>query len=146
MHVIVRKTTDKDFPALLTLLEEFARFQKTPEKFTNSLERMQEERDFFNALVAENEQQEIVGFATYYFAYFSWSGKGMFLDDLYIKPAFRGQGIGGKLMQTIIAIARRENCHKLHWQVSHWNQPAIEYYESLGASFDHTEMNCEISF
>jgi GNAT superfamily N-acetyltransferase len=68
------------------------------------------------------------------------------MDDLYVKPAYRGKGIGKRLLNQVIDFAKQTGCHKLHWQVSSWNQPAIEFYQSLGATIDPVESNCDLVF
>lgn len=109
----------------------------------NSVERMREEAAFFNAFVVK-DVEEIVGFASYFFTYHSWSGKGMYLDDLYVTASHRSKNIGNKLMDKIIETAKNNGCHSLRWLVSEWNKPAINYYEKLGADVSHTEMTCEL--
>jgi GNAT superfamily N-acetyltransferase len=140
---IIQPIKESDFPELIELQKEFAIFQKTPEKFTNTLERMLGEKEFFNAFVAK-EEETIVGFATYFYTYHSWSGKGMHLDDLYVKESHRSQNLGSQLMNKVIETARQTGCHSLRWLVSEWNKPAIAYYKKLGADVIRTEMNCEL--
>lgn len=87
---------------------------------------------------------EIIGFASYYFAYFSWTGKSIYLDDLYVKENFRGFGIGSALMESIFHLGRKNNCKKVRWQVSNWNSQAIEFYKKLGAVINEVEVNCDL--
>jgi len=70
----------------------------------------------------------------------------LYMDDLYVRPDFRGAGVGTKLINEVIAFAKAENCKKLRWQVSEWNQPAIDFYKSLGANVDAVESNCDLVF
>lgn len=143
MNSIIQPIKESDFPELIELQKEFAIFQKTPEKFTNTLERMLTEKEFFNAFVVK-EEETIVGFATYFYTYHSWSGKGMHLDDLYVKASHRSQNLGSQLMDKVIETAQQTGCHSLRWLVSEWNKPAIAYYKKLGTDVTHTEMNCEL--
>ena len=83
MTAVIKKASPEDFSRIFTLIQEFALFQKTPEKVSNSVAQMKEEVEFFNGLVAVVDQK-IIGFATYYFCYHSWSGKALHLDDLYV--------------------------------------------------------------
>jgi diamine N-acetyltransferase len=85
-----------------------------------------------------------VGFASYYFTYFSWTGKAIYLDDLYVVASYRGKGIGRRLLEEIISIGKRENCKRLKWQVSKWNEAAISFYKNIGAAIDDTEINCDL--
>ncbi|MFT7419165.1 MAG: ribosomal protein S18 acetylase RimI-like enzyme, partial [Arcticibacterium sp.] len=83
-------------------------------------------------------------YATFNFVYYTWSGKSIYMDDLYIKLEFRGKSIGSKLIQEVINHAKANNCQKVKWQVSHWNVKAKAFYRSLGAEIDDNEQNCEL--
>ena len=146
MAVTIRKIEQRDFLVLISLFKEFALFEKLPEKMTNSVEQMLSEKEYLTGLVAVNPADEILGYATYFFAYYTWIGKSLYMDDLYVRPNFRGSGVGTMLINGIIAFAKVENCRKLRWQVSEWNQPAIDFYKSLGATVDAVESNCDLVF
>ena len=74
------------------------------------------------------------GFALYFYNYSTWKGRsGIFLDDLFVWPEYRGKGIGKALLLHVARIAVAENCGRYEWLVLDWNTPAIEFYESLGA-------------
>ena len=139
----IRRANEHDYPAIFSLIKEFAIFQQTPEKVTITPEQMLAEKNYFQAYVVITNNT-IVGFATFFFAYYSWSGKALYLDDLYIIPEHRKQGIGKQLLQTIFQLAKDEQCKKVRWQVSNWNKNAIEFYQKMGASIDHTEINCDL--
>ena len=143
-NIKVRIGNDRDFEGIFLLIREFSIFQKTPEKLTISLEQMLAEKDLFQCFVAETMDAEIVGFASFFFAYYSWSGKALYLDDLYVKENFRGQKIGGTLLNAVIDYAKKENCKKLRWQVSGWNTNGIDFYKKIGAVIDGTEINCDL--
>lgn len=143
MGVRIRKAEESDFKTIITLFKEFATFEKHPEKMVNTEERMLQEQAFFNGLVAEHEGK-IIGYAAYFFCYYTWIGKSLYLDDLYITPTFRGQGIGRSLFDQVLAIAKRSGCHRMRWQVSSWNAPAIDFYKKLGAHIDDVEKNCDL--
>ena len=146
MTVTIRKIEEHDFPILIALFNEFALFEKLPEKMTNSVEQMLEEKDYLTGFVAMNNADEILGYVTYFFGYYTWIGKSLYMDDLYVRQDFRGAGVGTKLINEVIAFAKAENCKKLRWQVSEWNQPAIDFYKSLGAAVDDVESNCDLIF
>ena len=146
MTVTIRKIDDRDFLVLISLFKEFALFEKLPEKMTNSVEQMLREKEYLTGFVAVNDADEILGYATYFFGYYTWIGKSLYMDDLYVRPNFRGAGVGTKLIKEVIAFAKAENCKKLRWQVSEWNQPAIDFYKSLGANVDAVESNCDLVF
>ena len=144
--ITIRPVDVKDFPQIVDLFSEFALFEKMPDKMVNSVDRMIAEKDFFNCFVAVSSDDRIIGYATYFFAYYTWIGKSMYMDDLYVKPEYRGNGIGTRLIKQVTILAKNSDCHKLRWQVSQWNEPAIIFYKSLGASIDNTEQNCDLIF
>jgi len=146
MTVTIRPIEERDYATLILLFQEFAHFEKLPEKMTNSVEQMLAEKEFLTGLVALNPENEILGYVTYFFGYYTWIGKSLYMDDLYVRPDFRGAGVGTKLINEVIAFAKAENCKKLRWQVSEWNQPAIDFYKSLGANVDAVESNCDLVF
>ena len=77
-------------------------------------------------------------------AYYSWTGKTIYLDDLYVLENYRGRGIGNALLDKVIETAKTENCKKVRWQVSNWNGKAIEFYKKRGAIIDDVEINCDL--
>ncbi len=144
MSIIIRDGSEADFPAILSLVKELAVFQNTPERVLNTVEQMKEEMPLFRCLIAETKEHEIVGMATYFFAYYTWVGKSLFLDDLYVQDAYRGRGIGSQLLDRIFEIARDEKCKRVRWLVSDWNKSAIEFYEKCGAEIDHEACVCDV--
>jgi GNAT superfamily N-acetyltransferase len=145
MEILIRPATPQDFPAVHSLFLEFAVFQKTPEKVKITVEEMQEDKDLFQCLVAEGPKG-IVGFASYFFAYYSWSGKAIYLDDLYVQDTFRKEGIGGRLLNAVIDLAKQAKCKKVRWLVSKWNTNAIEFYsKKIGAVITDTEIGCDLT-
>ncbi len=140
----IRPATEQDFEAILGLIKELALFEKAPEKVTNTVEQMKAEQDYFQALVAEKTDGEIIGFALFYFVYYTWVGKSLYLDDLYVKEAYRGQKIGSKLLYKVIETGRENNCKRIRWQVLNWNKPAIDFYKKLGADLDDEWLNCDL--
>ncbi len=136
MEITIRKATEKDFFAILSLVKELAVFEKAPEKVTNSVEQMRDEKDFFQCYVAENDNKEIVGMAVLFFAYYTWVGKSLYLDDLYVKESYRDKKVGAKLLKKIFEIAKKENCKRISCLVSSWNNTAIEIYKKYGADID----------
>lgn len=146
VNISIRGGREEDFFSVIQLIQEFSEFQKMPEKMSNSVSLMKTEKEYFHCFVAETGKSEIIGYATYFYAYFTWTGKSLYMDDLYVKPEFRGRGIGKKLMQAVFNVALEGGCKKVRWQVSQWNKPAIAFYKSLGAQIDDTELNCDLWF
>ena len=140
--ITIRTGTEAQNPAIIHLIHEFALYQKTPERVTNSVEQMKADNNLFQCFVAVDDNQKIVGYAAWFFAYFSWTGKALYLDDLYVVESARGHAIGTRLLQTVIDHAKSTNCVKVRWQVSNWNKPAIAFYRKMGALIDDVEMNC----
>ena len=86
-----------------------------------------------SALVCEIDNQA-VGFAVYFFNYSTWLGKnGLYLEDLYVSPERRGKGAGKALLKYLAKIAVFKNCGRFEWSVLDWNEPAINFYKSIGA-------------
>jgi GNAT superfamily N-acetyltransferase len=107
----------EDHEGLVVLFREFAEFERLSDRMVNSVERMAREAEFLTGFVAKNNIGEILGYATCFFAYYTWIGKSLYMDDLYVRPEYRGQGLGSKLIGAVIAHGRAEGCHKLRWQV-----------------------------
>ncbi len=143
-NIKIRKAEESDFPAMISLFREFAEFQKHPERMQNTVAHMREEKDYIFAFLALSEPGEIIAYACYSYTYHTWSGKSIYLDDLYVKPRYRKIGLGKRLLEKVIDEAKRENCHKVRWQVSHWNKNAQEFYKSMGAEIDGEELNCDL--
>lgn len=144
MYITIRKTEPKDYPAVLELIKELALFERAPEKVTNTVELMSEEDKYFHSIVAEKEDGEIVGMAIYFFAYYTWVGKSLYLDDIVVKEQFRGNKIGTKLLDKVIEFGKENNCKRIRWQVLDWNINAIEFYRKYGAKLDGEWVNCDI--
>jgi GNAT superfamily N-acetyltransferase len=88
----------------------------------------------FRALIAEWDAQP-AGYALFFDFYSTWRGRRMFLEDLFVREAFRGRKVGKSLLTAVARIAENEGCHALRWEVLNWNQAAVKFYESLGAEF-----------
>ena len=89
----------------------------------------------FRAVIAEWDGQA-AGYALFFGFYSTWEGRaGLFLEDLFVRPQFRGLGIGKALLAHVAHVAREEECFGLRWQVLDWNQAAIDFYKSIGATF-----------
>jgi GNAT superfamily N-acetyltransferase len=86
-----------------------------------------------SAVVCEIDNQAI-GYAVYFFNYSTWLGKhGLYLEDLYVAPEYRGMGAGKALLKHLAQIALGRNCGRFEWSVLDWNEPAIKFYQSIGA-------------
>ena len=141
---LIKEASEEDFHAIHEMIREFSQFQKMPEKMVNTVDKMMEDKNFFHCLVAETGDGIIFGYATFYFAYYTWTGKAVYLDDLYVRKEFRGLGAGKKLLEGVFDFARENGCTKVRWQVSKWNKNAIGFYQSIGATVDDIELNCDL--
>lgn len=146
MEIRIEKIQESDFKELVSLFLEFATYQGMPDKMVNSIDRMVEQKDLIHGYIARDEDNNIAGYATYFYAYYTWVGKSLYMDDLYVREKYRGKGVGTILIKKVIATAQEEKCNRVRWQVSSWNHPAIIFYQNLGASLDNVEMNCDIVF
>lgn len=108
----IRQIEKTDYEALISMFKEFSAFQKAPDKMINTVEQMELESEFIKGFVIENELGELIGYATCFNAYFTWIGKSLYMDDLYVKPEYRGKGLGQKLIMSVIDKAKKENCKK----------------------------------
>jgi GNAT superfamily N-acetyltransferase len=88
----------------------------------------------FRAVIAEWDEQP-AGYALFFGYYSTWAGRGLFLEDLFVRQAFRSRGIGKALLAAVARIAVEEHCYGIHWEVLDWNQKAIDLYTQLGAKF-----------
>ncbi len=144
----IRTATSEDMPAVWAMVMELAIYEKAPEQVITSAEQMVRdgfsEKPLFYCLVAETEQKEIVGIALYYFAYSTWKGKMLYLDDFVVKAAYRRQNIGEKLWEALLNIAKTEHAQQMRWHVLDWNVPAIRFYEKIGAELDAEWVLCKL--
>jgi GNAT superfamily N-acetyltransferase len=87
---------------------------------------------YYECVIAE-EDGEAAGMALFFPVYSTWRGRAMHLEDLFVRPRFRGRGIGKALLTKVAAVAVERGCVLLYWHVLDWNTPAIEFYKTLGA-------------
>jgi GNAT superfamily N-acetyltransferase len=137
MPVQIRPATPDDIPEMLALIRELAEYEREPQAaVATAADLMRDgftEPQRFHCLMAEF-QGAVVGFALYFHNYSTWRGHaGIYLEDLFVRPAHRGNGVGKSLLAAVAAIAVEEGCPRLEWAVLDWNQPAIDFYNSLGA-------------
>lgn len=147
-NTIIRKAKKEDCNRILTLINELAVYEKAPNEVTVTLEHFIEsgfgKKPVWWAFVAEQEGI-VQGFALYYIRYSTWKGQRMYLEDLLVTETLRGQGIGMKLFAALIEEAKEKKLNGIVWQVLDWNEPAINFYKKLNASFDNEWVNCSIN-
>lgn len=132
----IRKGTISDMPAVLELITELAIFEKEPDAVVVTVEDLKRDgfsdHPLFHTFIAEKDG-EIVGMALYYYRYSTWKGKTIHLEDLIVKAAMRGSGLGFALYSEIIKQGKRDGVRRIEWNVLDWNTPAIDFYEKSGA-------------
>ncbi len=137
----LRPAISTDVPLILELIRELADYERAPELAVATpadllRDGFETPQPKFRVLIAEWSGRP-AGFAFFFLNYSTWKGRpGLYLEDLFVRPEFRKQGIGKALLIELARIAVRENCGRFQWQVLDWNTPAIEFYQSLGARLE----------
>ena len=134
----IRPAAPGDAEAIHALIRELAEYERLMHLCTGSTADLA--RALFDdppaaeVLVAEVDGA-IEGFALHFPTFSTFLAKrGLWLEDLYVRPAFRGKGLGGRLLRAVAAIAVDRGCGRFEWSVLDWNAPAIAFYERLGAT------------
>jgi GNAT superfamily N-acetyltransferase len=141
MTTAIRKATAADVPVILNFIRALAAYERAPDAVKATEADLREHgfgaNPYFECLIAE-EDGRAEGFAFYFFDYSTWMGRpGIYLEDIFVYPEFRGRGIGKALLQRVAAVAVERGCARLKWEVLDWNKPAIEFYEAHGAKLMH---------
>jgi len=135
----IRPATANDIDLILQFIHDLAEYEREPQAVTATEADIARDgfgpEPKFRVVIAEWEGRP-AGFALYFFNYSTWLGRpGLYLEDLFVRTEFRGNGIGKGLLLHLARIAVKENCGRFQWQVLDWNTPSIEFYESLGAKW-----------
>jgi GNAT superfamily N-acetyltransferase len=138
MSAGIRAAAPADVSAIFALMLELAEFEKLMHMFIATEAGVHDAlfgaRPSAEAMVAE-ENGHIVGYALFFHNYSTFLGKrGLYLEDLYVKPAIRGSGLGTKMLRALAALAVERRCGRFEWSVLDWNQNAIGFYEKMGAT------------
>ena len=134
----IRKATAEDAEIIFALIIELAIYEKAEHEVLTTVEEIRETMfgvdSKTSALIAEVDNKA-VAYAVYFYNYSTWLGKnGIYLEDIYVSPDYRHNGIGKALLKRIANIAVTNNCGRVEWSVLDWNTPAIDFYKSLGAT------------
>ena len=135
--LIIKKANIKDVPLILSLIRELAEYEKLLHDVIVTEKELKKylfgTKKYAEVLIAYFENAP-VGMALFFHNYSTFVGKpGIYLEDLYVKPEYRGKGIGKGLLIELIKIANKRNCGRVEWAVLDWNQSAIDFYKKLGA-------------
>ena len=133
----ITPSSPADAETILTFVKELAQYEKAEHEVVATVESI--ESSLFGAQTNAQAlicryQGKAIGFAVYFFNYSTWLGKnGLYLEDLYVSPEHRGLGAGKAILRYLANLAVRQDCGRFEWSVLDWNEPAIQFYESIGA-------------
>ncbi len=149
MSLHLRPATTDDVPEILALIHELALYEKEPDAVrTTEADLLRNgfgPEPYFRCTMAEWDGH-VAGFALYFFQYSTWEGRpALYLEDLFVRPAFRKQGIGKALFQHLAQIALDRHCSRFQWECLDWNTPALDFYESNGAKVLREWLNLRIT-
>ena len=133
----IRSATPADVPLIQQFIHDLAEYEREPESAVATQEDLLRygfgPEPKYRCVIAEWGDAP-AGFALFFYNYSTWQGKpGLYLEDLFVRPVFRGKGIGKALLLHLAKLAVAEHCGRFQWQVLDWNTPAIDFYKSLGA-------------
>ncbi len=134
----IRAATSEDIPLVLRFVKELADYEKLPHE-VRATEELLRQNLFGDRRAAEVllalEDETYVGFAVFFHNFSTFLGKpGIYLEDVYVRPAFRGRGYGKALMIYVARIAKERDCGRFEYSVLDWNTPSLDFYRSLGAA------------
>ena len=138
---MIRYARKEDAPRIHQLIKDLAEYEKAPLEAKATIRQIEETIFGDNPVaychVAEDDGL-VVGISIWFLNYSTWVGKpGIYLEDLFVLPEYRGHGIGKLLLTYLAKVAVARDCGRLEWSVLDWNQPAIDFYHSQGATMMH---------
>ncbi|XP_040005972.1 diamine acetyltransferase 2b isoform X1 [Xiphias gladius] len=144
MDFKIRAATKEDCKEISRMIMELAVYEKMPDQVKISHEELECDgfcqHPFFECLIAEVPEEHkskdgftVVGYALYFYSYSTWKGRSVYLEDLYVMPEFRGNGIGKGLLSKVAEIGKKKHCVRLQLSVLNWNTPAQDFYAAKGA-------------
>ena len=135
-HITYRFARREDIPTILGFIRELAAYEHLEQEVVATPELLEEwlfEKEKAEVLLAELDGTA-VGAALFFHNFSTFLGRaGIYLEDLYVQPAFRGRGIGKGLLTQLARLTVERGCGRLEWSCLDWNQPSIDFYLSLGA-------------
>ena len=137
-ELAIRAALEEDAPLILQLIKELAEYEKLSHEVVATEGSLRKslfgERRFAEALIGEIDGKP-AGFALFFHNFSTFLGRpGIYLEDLYVRPEFRGSGLGRALLVYLARVAQERGCGRLEWSVLDWNEPAIGFYKSVGAA------------
>jgi GNAT superfamily N-acetyltransferase len=139
MAATIRSATPADVGAIFSLMLELAEFEKLTHVFVATEVGVHDAlfgaRPSAEAMVAQEEDGRIVAYALFFHNFSTFlARRGLYLEDLYVQPSQRGTGLGTRMLRQLAALAVERQCGRFEWTVLDWNQPAINFYEKMGAT------------
>lgn len=133
----IRPAREEDVPLILWFIKELARYERLLDEVVTTEEVLRESL-FGERRVAEvvigYHQGEPAAFALFFHNFSTFLGRpGIYLEDLFVKPEFRGRGYGRAMLSHLAKLTKQRNCGRLEWRVLDWNESAIKFYKNLGA-------------
>jgi GNAT superfamily N-acetyltransferase len=146
----IRPAAATDLPEVLQLIRGLAAYEKLEDECVITEAQLREQlfgaRPTAEAWVAQVAQGQLVGFALFFTSFSTFLGKpGLYLEDLFVVPEARGQGVGRALMLQLARIAMERDYGRFEWTVLDWNAPAIGFYKQLGASLLPDWRRCRLT-
>jgi GNAT superfamily N-acetyltransferase len=140
-EIHIRLAQKQDVPAILAFIQGLAEYEKLADQVVATEETLTQtlfgEQRYAEVLIAEYQQQA-AGFALFFHNYSTFLAKpGIYLEDLFVLPQYRGKGLGKHLLSYLAKVAVERNCGRLEWSVLDWNQSAIDFYQAQGATMLH---------
>jgi GNAT superfamily N-acetyltransferase len=134
---VIRAAVPADVPVVVALIKELATYEREPAAAVATDDLLAAalfgDAPAVYCHVAE-AGGEVVGFALWFLNFSTWLGRhGVYLEDLYVRPSYRGRGLGKALLLSLVEIARERGYGRVEWAVLDWNTPAQDFYRSLGA-------------
>jgi GNAT superfamily N-acetyltransferase len=135
--LMIRKGTVRDVPAILSLIRGLAEYEHLSSEVIATPARLRQhgfgKRPYFETLIAKQDKK-VVGFALYFYTYSTFLAQPtLYVEDLFVLPEERGKGTGKEMLIALAKIAVQKKCGRMEWAVLDWNEPAIRFYDRLGA-------------
>ncbi|MBI2766153.1 MAG: GNAT family N-acetyltransferase [Chloroflexi bacterium] len=134
----LRPAREADLDTIIELIHGLAEYEREPGAVTLDREQLRThlfgDRPYAEVMLAETAAGESAGFALFFHNFSTWTGKpGIYLEDLFVRPEFRGHGYGKALLVELARLAVERGCGRFEWSVLDWNEPSIAFYKALGA-------------
>lgn len=135
----IRDAVEDDLDQILQLINDLAAYEKAaPDEVKATREGLRSalftDHPKVFCLIAETDDRQVAGFALWFYNFSTWEGvHGVYLEDLFVRPDFRGHGFGSALLRRLARIAADNGCARMEWVVLNWNTPAIAVYQGIGA-------------